>query len=215
MGIGFEVTNDSGGKQVIDTAPLITFKDKFTIIEGNNDNGYLLYDNLFALKPSQGSTVLINNFLKKYVNQVTYYKLKGSGEVIRFNEGVPPTSNSDRFGLEVYNDLGVLQFSSNQKPLNILDVVYINDIRPEEYTLEGRRFYWSKNYGSKEVAVMMIAAPIWGEKPHFMTTAAAKRGNTLYFEAEIEHSDKAVFDYSGNPYPLWSLHALVLDVTGY
>lgn len=214
MGLGFEVTNDAGSKQVIDTAPLITFKDKFTVIPGDANNGYINYDYIFACQPSDGSTLLVTTYLYRYEDQKKKDKIIGSGELVRFNDGAAPIGG-ERFGLEVYNEQGVLQFSSNQRPLKILDRLYNNDIRDIETVVGGRRTYWSKDYGNKKVAALMLGAPAWGEDPHFMTVAPAKRGSVFAFEAAIENTDAEVFDYLGNPIPMWRIHALILDVTNY
>lgn len=219
MGQGFEVTNDMGFAQVIDENPLITLKYADTVIVGNPDYGYFNYDSLFALAPANNSQLGINSFRYIYDNFTlrNKYRLEGAGRLITFNENTaasPPSSNSG-FGLEVYNWMGNVAFSSAVKPLKILDVVQMNDIRPNETIVGGRRTYWSKNYGSKEIAVMWVSTPIWGEDPHFMTVNGAKRGNVFALEASIEHTDGNVFDNLGNPFPLWGLNALILDVTGY
>lgn len=214
MGLGFEVTNDAGSKQVIDTVPVVTFKDKFTVVSGNTTNGYLGFDDIFALKPANGGTLLNNTFVKIYDNQKERHKIVGQGEVIRFNDGAAPLGG-ERYGLEVYNEQGALQFTSNQRPLKILDVFYSTDIRNTETTVNGIRTYWSKNYGVLDVAALIVTSANWGEDPHFMKAAPARRGGVFSFEAAVEHTDGFIFDYAGNPENNWGMHALILDVTNY
>lgn len=214
MGLGFEVTNDNGSVQVIDTAPLITLKDTFTVITSDIDKGYISYEYLYAYKPANGSALLTNSFLKKNVNGVLRSRIVGQGEIVRYNEGAAPLGG-ERFGLEVYDDKGELQFSSNQKPLKVLDVVYNNDIRTTETVVNGRRTYWSKNYGNLEVATIIMGQPTWAEAPYFMTIAPAKRGNVFAFEAVQEHRDDDAFNWGVIPNISWRFHALVIDVTGY
>ena len=214
MGLGFSVTNDNGYVQVIDTAPLMTYKDAYTAIIGEGYEGYVDYDYIFAYVPANGHQIHSNTFRKIFTGDRYRHKLLGAGKIVRFNEGASPLS-TERFGLEVYNDKRELQFSSNQKPLKVLDVYQSSNIRNDVKTVNGRRTYWSKNYGNKEVGAIVMSNATWGESPYFMHVAVAKRGNVLAFEAGQEHEDRVAVERGGGVIGTYNFRALIVDVTGY
>lgn len=214
MGIGFEVSNEQGYKQIIDTAPLITYKDKIYSTDTANNPHYVDYTYLFALKPASENILILSTLRRIYDDATGYkYRLGGTGEVMRFNEGVSPAPSSNSFGLEIFNDEGVLQFSSNQRPFRVLDVVKLDNIWQTDSIVNGRRVFWSKNYGDKEVAAFMITLPLWAESPNMMTIGLSKRSGITYFEAGIDNVDKSYADRWTANYN--TLHALVIDVTNY
>lgn len=215
MAVGFEVTDDYGRKQVIDTAPLLTYKDK-KVIDGTPANRYVTDKYLMAAKPSEGNSLVLTKFassseIDPIDNERYIYRTVGNGEFIRFDYGVAPTSVV-RYGLEVYNDNGVLMFSSNQKALKILDIITITDIREAQYDAGGRRTYWQNNYPNKQVAVITMQYPIWAENPHIMTVGAVKRGDTIALEAVIEWTDSMLV---GGLIASYGASYMIVDVTGF
>ena len=220
MPVGLEVINDYGKKQIVNKAPLLTYFDKLTGAT-NTNRLWSTQRYVYALKPDNNSSFIA--YKEPFAPpELSYETLedgsdlwrvlsRGSGSYIYFKYNEPPTLSNQ--GLEIYDDTGKIQFSSNQKPLKILDIVNIADIRQTVTTINGNRTYWSKDYGSKEIAAVIISAPVWGESPHFMTAAPTKRADLFTFEAAISDTDEdTVSNAVGWKY---RLHALVIDVTGY
>ncbi|MFK4001695.1 hypothetical protein ACI2I3_10145 [Psychrobacter namhaensis] len=223
MAEGFEVTDDFGRKQVLDSAPLLSFSHKITGATETN-RIYISQQLPLALSPADGYVLLTRlrtadrytgaEYYEDLPNNKIMYKTRtvGTGDVFVFGRDIPPAAAD--YGLEVFNLSGDLVFSSNQKPLKLLDVVSISDIRQTLTTINGRRTYWNKDYGGKQCAAIYIQGPIWGEDPYFMTAGFAKRGNTYAFEAAPEERDDAIFDYT-TIVSAWGLQALIVDVTNY
>lgn len=219
MGIGLEVINEHGRKQVIDTAPILTLSDK-KIVDNTafkiSDELYVTTARVTALAPSdaQAMTVVHGNSTRGGIDPYTgarmQYFVRGKGEVFIFQETQPITGSG--FGLEVYNERGEIQFSSNQKPLRILDFIDIADIRQHGDTLGGIRRYWNKSYPGKKIATIVSRYPIWYEEGYYMTAAMFKRGNTYSVEPYAEQRAGMSGDGLVNA---WNYQALVVDATNY
>lgn len=209
---GFEVTNDAGEKQIVDTAPALYFYRKY--VAGHKQ---IIFEELFAVKPSEGVVSNLSNWqLDKGAidpsgeGQQPRHEMRGApATVIAFRFGMPKTSTG--FGLEVFGASGQLQFSSNQRVLRVLDVINTPDIYAGGSVIEGRRTHWRKNYGNKEVAVITIQMPIWPEGGNTARTIGfARRGewfcieNGHYADIPTQFLDSAM-----------ATHLIIVDVTGY
>lgn len=219
MGIGLEITNDYGRKQVIDTAPILTLSDK-KIVDNTafkiSDELYVSTARVTALAPSEGQAMTIVNSdsarggIDPYTGARMQYFVRGKGEVFIFQETQPITSSS--FGLEVYNERGEIQFSSNQKPLRILDFIDIADIRQHGDTLGSIRRYWNKSYPGKKIATIVSRYPIWYNNGYYITAAMFKRGSAYSVEAYAEQ----IAGLGGSGLiEAWNYQALVVDATNY
>lgn len=210
MPVGFEVIDDLGRRQVVDSAPLLTFKDK-KVVNGSS-TVYLTDKFLMAAKPSNNEPLLLTTFrvsastIDTEDNERYAYRTVGKGEFIRFDYGVAPIS-AGNYGLEVFNENGVLRFSSHQKPLKILDFISISDLR----TIDGN-VYWSKSYAGKEVAVITQQYPIWNEGSNIITAAAFKRDSSITIEKVIEEVDGSITSGLQKSY---TGYYIVVDVTGF
>lgn len=222
MGVGLEITNEFGKKQIIDKAPVLVFTNK--IVGANSyarddaKNVFINEVNVYAVRPASDNYLLLSTLSFK-VNEALQgpervkYRSIGIGEFLIFKHSQPIASSN--FGMEVFDENGVLQFTSNQKTLKLLDTVFINDIRTTQTMVAGRRTYWSKDYGARDIALIFIESPFWGESPHYMTVAPAKRGSVFALEAVVELTDRESVDFGGGVKPTWGLKALIIDVTGY
>ena len=216
MGIGLEVTNENGRKQVVDSAPLLTYMSKTT---GINDNNKEWVDPraTIGLSPAEGKSLITRFVLTDRL--ITYEDgskarqelSKGEGSFYFFEYGVAPTATS--FGLELFNEQGELQFSSNQKPLRLLDVIDVDDIRNHRTSTNGFNGYCAKTFPNKDIAVIMINYPVWQNHDKLMTAAPTKRGYTITFEDFIEDQNSDLI--GAGVYSAWNLKALIVDVTNY
>lgn len=209
---GFEVTNDNGVAQVVDTAPSLNLHSKFYAL-----NGSLVFDDIFALRPSEG--VVVNTTRHEVdMNAVDpsgegkkpLEKLVGNGTVITFRLGLPKTSHG--FGLEVFSELGEFQFSSSVKVLRVLDVIRLDNIFSNKQTIDGRETYWRKNYGDKEVAVIVMQMPVWaGYRTNIHTTGFVKRGSWFCIEQGTYATNIPGYLIED----ALKTQLLIVDVTGY
>ncbi|MFK3915778.1 hypothetical protein [Psychrobacter sp. NPDC078501] len=216
MGLGFEVTNDAGRKQVLDTHALLSFSE--TIVSNASNEGNLYRDprHITAYRPINDSVMTVNYLVRqRHVlddGQYHYlHRVQGYGAMYNFSE-VLPTAN-DRFGLQVFNSLGTLVFSSEQKPLKILEIINIPDVRQVGTSVNGRTTHWRKNHGSVTAAVVLIRQPLWTSGSNFMTSGVSLRSGYLAMEETVEHRDSNAADrWIGN---IYGLYALVVDVTNF
>lgn len=207
MSIGLEIINDNGSRQVVDTAPLLTFKDKLKYEYTSSGNRYFTADYLLAVKPDNNSSIVLTT-----IGTSSYsYKVVGTGDVIRYDYEVAP-SGGDRFGLEVYNEQGTLQYSSNQKALKVLEVISISDIRTVSGNFNIGSVFWSKNYQGKELAMMTIRKPFRSASNSLRTLALTKSGYDYSLTIQQEASGDA---WGTNVVSKYNLYCLILDVTGY
>lgn len=189
-GYGLEVTDDNGIAQVVDTAPSLNFHSKFYA-----PHGTLVFDDIFAVKPSEGVVVNTTRRLGKLSGtdpsgegKKPLEALWGDGTIVTFRLGLPKTSHG--FGLEVFSELGEFQFSSSVKVLRVLDVIRMDNIFSNKQTIDGRETYWRKNYGAKEVAVIVMQMPVWaGYRENIHTTGFVKRGEWFCIEMGMYADD--------------------------
>lgn len=215
MPVGLEVMDDNGRVQIIDKAPLLSFKD-IKVVSGDS-NRYLTDKHLLAAMPSNGNKLLLTTFaasndVDTIDNQRYAFRTVGLGSFFRFEYGVQPTSSSEKYGLELYNEQGVLIFSSSQKPIILLDIVTIPDIRNTATNINGNITYWSKDYGMKNVAVITVQYPIWSSGSNIMTAAAVKRNQVMAIEQVVEWTDSQLVS---GLITSWSASYLIVDVTNY
>lgn len=216
MPVGLEVMDDKGRVQIIDKAPLLSFKDT-KVVSGDTNNRYLTDKHLLAAKPSNGNKLLLTNFavsndIDTIDNQRYAFRTVGLGSFFRFEYGVQPTSSSEKYGLELYNEQGILIFSSSQKPIALLDIVTIPDIRNTAKNINGNITYWSKDYGMKDVAVITVQYPIWSSGSNIMTAAAVKRDRVMAIEQVVEWTDSQLVP---GLITSWSASYLIIDITNY
>lgn len=217
MYAGIEITNDSGRKQIIDTAPILTLERVRNINNTNFRNADAIYispTRVVALKPSDGYglTTCFDPYGRGGIDPHTGVNMRhfvvGKGSILEFQEEQPIGNSS--FGLEVYDKNGVIQYSSNQKPLRVLDFIDMEDVRSHGDTSGGVRRYWSKSYGGRDIAVITSRKPVWRSGNRSITTGIVKRGNTYSIEALTESLWAA-----GGVVESWNYQGIVVDATNY
>ncbi len=213
---GLEITDDNGRVQVIDAAPLLSLKT-IKNITGSTENKYITDKHLLAAKPSNGNKLLLTTLAVPYGidpvdNEGYKFRTVGLGELFVFEYGAQPTVGASEYGLQVFDEQGVLMFSSEQKPIRLLDIITIPDIRTVANNVNGNTTYWQKNYGSKDVAVITVQYPIWTSGSNIMTAAAVSRGQIMAIESAIEWTDS---ELTPGITTSWSASYLVVDVTNY
>lgn len=214
MGVGFEITNDKGQTQVTDLAPTVSLYSK-TAITSSASTVYIS-EPIYACEPANNNSLhtsgsrLINT--PDPSNGLNYHgRLVGVGNLITYRYGLPSKS-TDTFGLEVYDSLGNLKFSSNEKVLRVLEDLYFEDIRTNKILISGRNTYWRKDYGSTRVAGLIIRIPTFsGGSNTVLTTTFARRGNIFSIEDGIYDDNLP----TNGLLPTYKCHVLLLEVTGY
>ena len=214
MGVGFETTDDNNRKQVLDTHPLLSFTE---IIQSNTGNkGKLVSDPryVYAWRPFNNEVMTLNYLKNKFVefNGEFYncHLIQGFGDIYTFSEKRP--TKRLNYGLEVFNSNGDLVFNSEQRPLKILDIINIADVRQSRTNINGNTSHWRKSY-SVTAAVVFIQRPLWTDGSSFVTSGVGLRDSYISMEETVEERDAAAANrWTGNTY---SLYALVIDVSNF
>ncbi len=182
-----EVYDDGGRKQIVDEPIDMTMIAKniynpandFDEVYSNGNFKRFFYPNtlksheaLAAIQPSKDPIYADISILIRSVGvvgagsdnpQTGVYGTVVSGNPANFYyySWLPqPVSSNQRFGLEVFNESGEVSWASYNTSMNILDVLKEDDFRYAGGDLEN---YWSKNYGHKDVAVIVISNPYYQE----------------------------------------------------
>lgn len=212
---GSSVLSPDGKEQWTSDSGLLTFSRK--VATTPSSRVWVSMRTPVAYEPSEGSTL---NSLRNNVSEsvetwpngqnarMTYST--GSGNIVYYDESPPVISSG--YGLAAYSNLGILDFSSDQKPLKILDIVDIPDIRQVAVTVNGIPTYWRKSYPGLSVACMFINYPIFQDWLLY-TAAPSLRGGVFAMERAVY--DNVTVNDIGNWASTWSLRCLIVDVTGY
>lgn len=216
MTTGFEVVDDYGRKQVLDTHPLLSFNHKLFSNSANLGDLYPDPRPIYAWLPDNNQIMTQNYFRSRRValEDSKYYttnRIQGFGTMYAFTSSKP--TSDENYGLEVYDASGDIVFNSNQKPLKILDIINIPDVRQSRTTVSGRVTHWRKAYGSKTAAIVLVRQPLWASGSDFKTSGVALRDSYIALEETVEHRDGELADrWIGNTF---ALYALVIDVTNF
>lgn len=223
MAVGLEITDDAGRKQVIDTAPMLVFTETVyahhTLSDGRR---CFTGNNLLVLKPNNSSIVLWDLFRTGNTTVASEgdawlaFSLKGDGTVYKFEYNLAPES-TENFGLEIYNESGVIQFTSHQKPLKILDVFETDDLRTlnSNYRTNGA-ILWSKDYSGKTVGMILSEGAFYTDNDeYFMSIGAQKIGDTINLVAADMYKDKESVRRGGGIVPNYKAKVFLIDLTNY
>lgn len=145
----------------------------------------------------------------------------GSGTVYDFTLDYLDHTEKDRLGLELYGADGKVYYNSNYKSISVLDRIILNPTRYSPVTPTLRSFY-TKNYGSKKVAILLIR-----DMAHFYFNQGNR--TNLIFTAAFMQEDNGTLNvrsipteeiYTGGdptstPSDSNYLEFLVIDVTNY
>lgn len=197
----FEVYDDSGKVQLRDTDPVIALTKRINVTSKITHS-----EKLFALLPSN----VPNTYLMSGNGYRSVVFFNGIGTVLVFEN--TPTPTSEKYGLEIYSPTGLLTYSSNQKCLNILDRVYVNNIKDVRSTVSGRERFWAKKYSGKEVAIVIIRQPLYMQNGDEMTNCVYTQNGYLVVGSAINIANPA---FGGGLISRYILEFLVVDVTGY
>lgn len=143
MGDGLLVEGESSHVQIDSTYKNMCLASKST---GN----LFLHNlsNIYAFRPiTAGEAFSIRCYSNDSIN--CYYETSIKVESFNFGWNVPSPSE----GLEIFNELGELVFSSNSKPLKVLDFVSMNISG-----VSGSEIF-TKNYAGKSVAIIPSQIP--------------------------------------------------------
>ncbi len=199
MTTGFLLYDNYGRKQVTDNAIDLVYKNKVLV------NGYLYNDDfIVALQPA------IN---KKIYRRYGYSKhnVAGNGYLYTFNFNYN-SSTKNKYGLEVYDENGNLTFTSNLLSLNIIDDVYIENINETYRMLDGETSYFSKSYGSTDIAVIPLISPTWLSSGNELTESYYFKNGCLRVSFAIRSDDVGGRRLKTEAY---ALHFLVIDTSNY
>ncbi len=196
MRTGFIIYDNHGRKQVTDNAIDLVYKNKI-LINGYFDNNYLIT----ALQPLESKKIYRRTFACD--------QFYGNGYLYEFDFNYT-VSSSNKYGLEVYDEKGNLTFTSNLLSLNIIDDVYIEDIRQTE---GGKYNCFNKNYNSNEIAVIPLISAGWWSGDDFLTEAYIINNGWLKLSFGFDMRDEPIAKkYVSNSF---ALHFLVIDTSNY
>ncbi len=201
MAIGFSLYDTHGRKQVTDNAIDLVYKHKIVV------NDYLENNDLVvALQPNANKKIYRLDTVGRIKNRISGY---GYLYVFDFNY---TSSAENKYGLEVYDKNGNLTFTSNLLSLNIIDDVYIENINETYRILNGETSYFSKNYGSTDIAVIPLISPMWWSSGNAMSESYYIKNGCLRVSSAVFLDDvwkKSLIIES------FTLHFLVIDTSNY
>ena len=145
---GFEITDESGRRQVSDTFYDATLTSFLPI------NGRVRLDgDFYALQPTSS----IDTIHPALELDGEKGMVDGKGNVCFFDFAM--TAQPTRFGIEVFDGSGKVTFSSNMIPLDVIDVIEhenVTDLR------DSNGVYFRRKYASGVVpAVLPLRTPFW------------------------------------------------------
>lgn len=149
MGVGLTIYNDKYNLQ-IDADYQNLSLGTVTRVPAGRSEPTRLFDTwqskpIFAMQPDPN-----NEFMTFHKNYSTGYQ--GTGTIYNFEDD-PIKPLSTGFGLELYDSLGNVTFTSQKKGIRIIDYIKLSNRNNVNH-------FWSKNYGTKEVAFIPTKAPM-------------------------------------------------------
>ena len=205
-----EIYNSDGRLQVSDEAIDITL-EKITYFDdqGLKNNAQAHYERLYAIQPLDGKPAGATVY---YLGngELNFTGFVGKGKVFTFSyEYTAPPAITQ--GFEVYDQNGVVTFSSNLLSLNILDVVNIANANALGSGVNG--VWFDKDYGTSDIAVIPISQGYWFEGSSYWTIGFKIIGNRL-IGSRIEHLYLQGAS-SNSPIGAQACQFIVIKTTGY
>lgn len=170
-------------------------------------------DNVRAFRPTLDGTFSIRCYCMDNIN--CYYELTRNVRCYNFGWELPA---AQKYGLEVFNEAGVLVFSSTAKPLRVLEFVTLNVANLSGSTV------FSKSYPGRTIAIVASQIPYNfernGQNIRGYSTIFTINGDTLsvvYGVAKEWYAYRGSITTSANRNDVFQPYAnfLVVDVTGY
>lgn len=205
MASGFEVYSDNGTLQA---------SDKHYDLSRSRTQKYSgdieFHDRVYAIEPD--NTKGVNVKLLEGLTVMTQ-AVQGSGTLHIFEFGHAPNGN---MGLEVYDEAGLLTFSSNLRSCNVIDFIDVPD-----YTNMGEvgGVFFTKQYDAARFAIIPIRIPFMALKSdtpnynHLGTLSFMRNGNRLEIRRLVSQYDE-LSSFLGFVYPK-RLSFAVIDVTNF
>lgn len=218
---GFEVLGDSGLVQLSDKAFDLTWQNVATLNGTGDFSGDFL-----AVEPQQGQTfypimldmpIVSSGPPYPQQNPDKLQRYGGQGRVHYF--GYDKGTAGENYGLQVFNDAGEVTFSSNRLSIDILESVYIYDIR-EDLKANNNQYITRIYVGDKKAAVILTGMPLLLEKNsrnHFdgYSVSFSREGSYItvrYFKFKESFMPSFLgFRYTSRA----SLQFLVIDLKGF
>lgn len=205
MPSGFEVYSDNGTLQA---------SDKHYDLSRSRTQKYSgdveFYDRIYAIEPDNTKGVNV-----KFISDppVLTQAVQGNGTLHIFEFGHVPRG---KMGLEVYDEAGLLTFSSDLRSCNVIDFIDI----PNYENMSGSNGALStKDYGVSRFAIIPIRIPFMAlasdnfNTHHLGTLSFIKNGTTLEIRRVISERDYLP-SFLGFVYPK-RLSFAVIDVTNF
>lgn len=205
MPSGFEVYGDNGTLQA---------SDKHYDLSRSRTQKYsgdvVFYDRIYAIEPDNTKGVNV-----KFISDppVLTQAVQGNGTLHIFEFGHVPKG---KMGLEVYDEAGLLTFSSDLRSCNVIDFIDVPD-----YTNMGEvgGVFFSKQYDAARFAIIPIRIPFMALKSdtpnynHLGTLSFMKNGNRLEITRLVSQYNE-LSSFVGFIYPK-RLSFAVIDVTNF
>lgn len=205
MASGFEVYSDTGTIQASDKHYDLSRS------RSQKYNGVVEFDDrIYAIEPDNTKGVNV-----KFVSDppVLTQSVQGEGTLHIFEFGHVPKGT---LGIEVYDENGLLTFSSDLRSCNVIDFIDVPD-----YTNMGEQdgVFFSKNYSATRFAIIPVRIPFMALKSddfgysHLGTLSFIRNGNRLEVR-RIVSAYNELSSFVGFSYPK-RLSFVVIDVTNF
>ena len=205
MASGFEVYSDTGTIQA---------SDKHYDLSRSRSQKYNgaveFHDRIYAIEPDNTKGVNV-----KFVSDppVLTQAVQGDGTLHIFEFGHVPVG---KLGLEIYDEKGLLTFSSDLRSCNVIDFIDVPD-----YTNMGGdgSVFFSKMYNSTRFAIIPVRIPFMALKSndfgynHLGTLSFIRTGNQLEIRRIVSGYNE-LSSFVGFVYPK-RLSFAVIDVTNF
>lgn len=181
MPTGFEVYSDIGTLQASDTHYDLS-RSRTQKYSGD----VVFHDRIYAIEPDSNKGVNV-----KFVDNppVLTQAVQGNGTLHIFEFGHVPKG---AMGLEVYDEAGLLTFSSDLRSCNVIDFIDVSDYR---YMGGSGDILFSKFYSSSRFAIIPIRVPFFaiGSSAyidnHLGTINFIRTGNQLVLKSVISQRE--------------------------
>ena len=231
-----EVYDDGGRKQIVDEPIDMSMimkleakpEDDFIYQYANGSRTRYFYrdypesyETLVAVQPSTEAIGIDKFFSIKQqgVGNVGYHPhapakgitVEGSRVTFYYYTWLPqPVKTTIKFGLEVFNEAGEVSWASYNTSMNILDVLKEPDFR---YAANIDN-YFTKNYGHKDVAVILISEPYYqeGNKVYHVAYSFNSAGALRVYRSVHHTLSGDEMDSGWNDTIGYRLELLVVDV---
>ena len=139
------------------------------------------------------------------------YSLTGEGSVVSYRSDIP-LSNSDTYGINIYNNSGNLLYDASVLSMKVLETVYIPDIRNSITYVNGIKTFWTKTYPGLDVGYLIVRYPTYrpnnGNPDNVFSCGLCRRGDTYSIEEGLWAN------YFGSWGSTWAVHFVLVDITG-